>query len=96
MNTEEIARSLTGFDEIAIEQSFGKPLDSLSDTMAGRALSFVMSRREGSNDKEAYGACMRATLGEITDAIASPEPEGNESQPMNETGDTQTSSSAQD
>lgn len=88
MNIEDLANSLTGFDEIAIEQAFHKPLPTLSDTMQARALYFVALRRDGSKDSEAYGAVMRAPLSEIMAAIQpvdTAESEGKESQHSTET-----------
>ena len=35
-----------------------------------RALAFVLARRAGKDDKEAYGAAMRATVKEIMDQFA--------------------------
>ena len=67
---EGTAESLTGFDEIAIEKWFTGELSTLSGTKSMRALAFVLARRDGKADKEAYGDAMRATLKEITESFA--------------------------
>ena len=61
----EVAESLTGFDEIAIEKSFGAALDELKPTMAGRALVFVVERRAGKDDGAAKNAAMSMPIGEV-------------------------------
>ncbi len=66
---EDVTGSLSGFDELAIEQKFGGDLGSLSGTMSLRALVFVLERRSGADDKTAYGAAMRKTLVECRDAF---------------------------
>jgi len=96
VNIEEMAGSLTGFDEIAIEQSFKRPLTELSETMQARALAFVLARRKGSTDTEAYGYCMRSTLTVIMSLLDTPESEGNDPQPMSESSNTPISLSEQD
>lgn len=61
----EVAESLTGFDELAIEKSFGKSLDELKPTMVGRALVFVVERRAGKTDPEAKSAAMEMPMGQV-------------------------------
>lgn len=62
---EEVTRSLTGFDELAIEHWFERPLTRLSATMQGRALLFVLLRRDGEKDGKAHRAAMTMPLGDL-------------------------------
>lgn len=71
---EDITGSLNGFDELAIEKKFGKELGSLNGTMTLRALVFVLERRNGKEDREAYNEAMRRTLIECRDTFASSSP----------------------
>jgi hypothetical protein len=59
---EEMVGSLNGWDEIAIEQKFGKGLADLSATLTARACAFVLKRREGMNDLDAFRAVMDMTI----------------------------------
>jgi hypothetical protein len=68
-SVDEIAGSLTGFDEIAIQQMFRGDMSDLSPTMTARALVFVLKRREGLSDKDAYSAVMHLPLGEVNDSF---------------------------
>jgi len=63
---EEMAESLTGFDELAIEARFGKSVTDLSPTISMRAMTFITNRRGGMNDKDAYRESMEPTLKMIT------------------------------
>lgn len=67
VSVQEMVGSLTGFDEIAIEQKFKGELNNLGPTMTMRALVFVQERRAGADDKAAYGEAMRMTLSAIND-----------------------------
>lgn len=59
-------RSMTGFDEIAVEQRFHKNIQDIeSESMMARALIFVLERRNGKDDKTAYGEAMRLTVGDL-------------------------------
>lgn len=67
---KEVSDSLTGFDEIAIKQKFGDPLKKLADddqTQFLRALVFVIRRRDGKPDSEAFHIAQSITLGAISD-----------------------------
>lgn len=61
---------LTGFEEIGIEQKFGKDIDNLRFTMALRALVFTDRRRAGSNVSDAYKYAMSLSLKEINTCFA--------------------------
>lgn len=58
MTGQEVANSLTGFDEIAIKQAFGLSLDALDPITVARACGFVLNRRAGQSDRDAYQAVM--------------------------------------
>lgn len=73
---EELANSLTGFDEIAIKKAFGVPFAILAPNEKGeggdalqflRSLIFVNQRREGDNDITAYNTAQGMTMGEVND-----------------------------
>lgn len=63
-SVEDAARSLTGFDELAIARAFGADLSALTGTMTTRAIVFVLQRRAGLDDAAAYKAAMTLSLGE--------------------------------
>ena len=57
--------SLTGFEEIEIEERFGEPIGQLMNSAlskAGRALIFVVERRAGAKSGDAYKAAMNLRL----------------------------------
>ena len=71
---EELADSITGFDEIAIKKAFGVAFAALAPNEKGeggdvlqflRALVFVHRRREGDNDITAYNTAQGLTMSEI-------------------------------
>lgn len=73
---EDAFNSLTGFDEIAIEKRFGLSDYSTIEqrsTRWVRAMVFVLKRREGLNDLDAYKTAMDMTLGELNDQFAEDE-----------------------
>lgn len=62
---KEAVQSLTGFDEIAIEQKFpGDFGDTMQGSKSTRALIFVMKRREGLSDHDAFLFAMNMPFGE--------------------------------
>lgn len=62
LTVEDAARSLTGFDELAVERAFGKDIGELSAVRVTRALVFVLQRRLGLDDTAAYNAAMGMSL----------------------------------
>jgi len=66
----EVAGSLTGYDEIAITQAFGNPLEELSQLTVIRALLFVLRRREGMGDHAARAVAMHTTQQAAQDYLA--------------------------
>lgn len=85
LTSTDVLESLTGFDELAIAQAFGKPLEELINTtsMFGRALVFALKRREGMKDPEARKHVMELRIGEI-DAHFKPDPENDGELPGSE------------
>jgi hypothetical protein len=74
-SAEEVFDSLTGFDEIAISQHFGRTVSELGEkdqSMFGRALVFVLKRRDGASDDEARNAALGLTMKEFTAFFAEP------------------------
>lgn len=88
MSGAEMVQSLTGFDEIAIEQAFNKPLDQLanSNTMLARALVFVDLRREGRNDGQARKDAMGMSIREVLAYFPDDEDEVMPEEPVTEQG----------
>lgn len=65
----DVVRSLTGYDELAIAKHYGADVVELQERplMFLRALMFVMERRGGAKDAEAYRIAMSATGAEVND-----------------------------
>lgn len=64
---EEVFDSLTGFDEMAIAQHFGRTIGDLAsydESMFSRALIFTLKRREGLADADAHNAALEMTMGQ--------------------------------
>jgi hypothetical protein len=87
---EAALKGLTGFDEVAIEQAFRADLSEVMDSgsKSVRALIFVLKRREGLKDKEAFQYAMEVSRGDLnshftlsTEADASGEAEQTASGP---------------
>lgn len=96
---EEVADSLTGFDEIAIKKAFGVPFSALAPNEKGqggdvfqflRSLVFVNLRREGENDVAAYTGAQQMTTGEVNGYFAEESAESGKDSPAAD--ETQTSS----
>lgn len=67
-NIEELTESLTGFEEIAISKAFSvKDFTALPGTMSVRALLFVVYKREGDNDGDAYQRAMELSMKAVND-----------------------------
>lgn len=79
LDPEELAGSVTGFDEIAIAKAFDMDLVDMQQkgrsTLMMRALLFVVRRREGMKDGEARKAVLEMTLGEVMEAFDTDEPD---------------------
>lgn len=84
--TLEVTESLNGFDEIAIEQAFGRDLDDLNGRHYLRALIFIMKRRDGVDVVKAKRAAMEVPIKELGDHFAEEEEEVFEDEPETEQG----------
>lgn len=63
---EDVLESFDGWDEIVISQFFGeKDWTDLTGSMLGRAAAFVLARREGILDGDAYKRAMGLPLREL-------------------------------
>lgn len=69
-SVEETFLSVNGFDDIAVEQKFGKELSDLSPVKTTRALVFVLKRRDGSSDADAFRAVMEMGLGDLNECFS--------------------------
>lgn len=80
LDADALSKSINGFDQIAIRQMFRERLDQLAadSTMFMRALLFVLAKRDGANDGDAYRSVMLLPLDEVVDRFkdgATGEPE---------------------
>lgn len=64
---EEISESLNYFDEIAITKHFGQEWTDLSSTITLRALAFILERRNGLTDKDAFHKVTHMRLADVND-----------------------------
>lgn len=68
---EAVAKSLNGFDEIAIETAFRRPFRKMdTGTLMARAILFTVYRREGTKDADAYRRAMLLTVEELEATFA--------------------------
>lgn len=76
LTASDVMDTLTGFDEIAIEQAFGEDVSRLAHVSVGkfgRALAFVLARRGGMKDAEAKKHVLGLTRREVEDMFADDE-----------------------
>lgn len=80
--TDEILDSLTGHEEMWIEEQFGKPIGGhiLNPGMYRRALIFVVKRRENVNEDDARNAVMDMQLKDVLEFF----PNNNDGSPRTE------------
>lgn len=94
---EQVFDSVTGFDEIAIAQRFGRTIADLAQgdaSMFMRSLVFVVKRREGANDEDAWKDAMgMSTKDTLTGFFAedSEEEAGKDEEPETQPGTSLTS-----
>lgn len=70
LSMTDLVGSLTGYEEDEIEKQFGDPIGPLlgkSLARAGRALIFIVERRDGKNPAEARDAAMALRLVDVND-----------------------------
>lgn len=79
MGLEELAESLNGWEELAVQKTFGFSIDTFEDhgTLGIRALAFVEFKREGQKDTAAHKSAMDLRLRELIERY----PEMNEDKP---------------
>jgi hypothetical protein len=67
LDADALSKSINGFDQIAIRQMFRERLDQVAadSTMFMRALLFVLAKRDGANDGDAYRSVMLLPLDEV-------------------------------
>lgn len=72
---EAVAKSLNGFDEIAIETAFRRPFRKMdTGSLMARAILFTVYRREGTKDADAYRRAMLLTIEELESLFAETDP----------------------
>jgi hypothetical protein len=75
IDMQAVYDSLTGFDEIAIKAKFGAPVAELDGAMQSRASLYVVSKREGMADADAFRHSMDITNGDLEQRILKPDTE---------------------
>ena len=81
ITSNEVFESLTGFDEVAICKWF-EDIGALAEakgSMLGRALVFIVKRREGLSDVEAHAASMALPLRDLNKFFVDSDEESAES-----------------
>lgn len=86
LTAREALNSLNGFDEIAIEKAFGKPLDELDGRATVRSVIFVLEKRAGSSDKDAKAYALGVAMGKLDDHFDTAPDEIDEDDPETEQG----------
>ena len=69
LDADELAKSINGFEQIAIRERFREKLETLTEdgTMFMRSLLFVVEKRDGKKDSDAYSAVMTMPLQEVVE-----------------------------
>lgn len=69
LDADALAKSINGFEQIAIRGVFRERLDQLAadGTMFMRALLFVLAKRDGAGDGDAYRQVMNLPLDQVVD-----------------------------
>lgn len=82
LDADQLSRSIDGFEQIAIRQTFRERLDQLAadSTMFMRSLLFVLARRDGASDADAYRTVMRLPLAAVVGRFRS----GDDDEPEDE------------
>lgn len=89
MTLEEMAESLTGFEELGIESHFGQPVSNLLEakpTIGIRALIFTVRTREGMSTHDAKNAAMALTLKQAMGFFAEAEQDFDPENPDSQSG----------
>ena len=61
----QVLDSMDGFAELAYEQMFRKHISDMPGTFIGRVGLFLLARRDGASDVDAYKAAMAARISDI-------------------------------
>lgn len=72
LSFSDMVGSLTGYEEVAIEERFGEPVGRLMRaalTKAGRALIFIEEQRKGAKPADAYKTAMGMRLTDVNDCF---------------------------
>lgn len=89
LTADDMFESLTGHEEIAVKQMFGRTAVDLSQVdplQFMRALIYVEQARRGLKDKQAWNAAQSLTLGQAADYFADDEPEPMPEDPSTDQG----------
>lgn len=88
LTAEDFFKSITGFDEIAIQKTFGTSFVDLRNDQFRflRALVFVDLRRDGKKDAEAYTEVMNLGIGQVDAWFAEAADEVFPEEPVTEQG----------
>lgn len=84
LTADEALESLTGFDEMAITKHFGRPVSAFENdqSMLGRALVFVVKRRDGLTDDDARNAALELPLKDVLSFFAEESEESGKGEPQ--------------
>lgn len=74
LRASEVVYSLTGFDQLAIAKAFGCSFDDLDAGLTTYALVFVLNRRDGMKDRDAYDTAMHLPMRAVTDRFEDESP----------------------
>lgn len=69
LGSNEVGDSLNGFDQIAIHQQFKHELEDLGALMQQRGLVYVLLRRDGLADGEAFQTVMKMPASAVADRL---------------------------
>lgn len=86
MSIDDMADSLTGFEEIAISEAFGAELFDLSSMRMVRALVFVHHLRQGLKHADAKRTTLGLTVKQVGEMFPDDEEEPMPEEPITESG----------
>lgn len=72
---QQVVESLNGFEQWAIQSVFHAPMNQIDDTMIGRALLFILKKREGMQTDDAFKFAMNLPYIEVQDHFSPVEDE---------------------
>jgi hypothetical protein len=86
LSFSDMVGSLTGYEEVAIEERFGQPVGHLMRaalTKAGRALIFIDEQRKGAKAPAAYKAAMELRLEQVNERFFDDDEDADDFDPDN-------------